>query len=274
MNCKNFSKHLSYQSIWIIHIIQLICIQSVFAQFNESEFIYRTRNKYYTLEDTGLDNFSSWITSETFADQAKKIFKQEIYPFELIWKTPDQLFFIKRPVPEIDDSETREILENQLNQLLEDFKEVLKTWKQLTSTNILNDLPDNRLIVPSGDSIHVEFIQDDANRRKQIKMSFRPDGRCTKIVSTASHENEIDILVPKFISVDEKWLCNGWKLMCKRFDRIERYDDVNLYSKKIADFWILTKIAIRKQRGDVIDKKTVLNFKNIVLNKDLKILTN
>ena len=93
----------------------------LYAQFNETEFFNRVKTIYHSLRLTGLNNFSSWVTSNVFREQTKEFYEQEVFPLEIIWKNPDQMYYIKRPLPDIKDIEKHKNIEQLQMDMLVDM---------------------------------------------------------------------------------------------------------------------------------------------------------
>ena len=63
--------------IKMILITLFLSLSVVKSQINKSEFIYRVKTGYYSLQETGIKNFSFWITSDMFKNNTKSIFKDK-----------------------------------------------------------------------------------------------------------------------------------------------------------------------------------------------------
>ena len=120
----------------VVVILFLIINGTLLAQFNEAEFMYRVKTIYHSLNLTGLDNFSSWVTSNIFLEATKEISVEEIYPLEIIWKNPDLIYYIRRPLPQTSDTlKQKEIQDLQMDNHFE-IKMTEKVHFRLIFVNI------------------------------------------------------------------------------------------------------------------------------------------
>ena len=155
----------------IVIIILLILVNGTLpAQFNESEFIYRVKTMYHSLKLTGLDNFSSWVTSNIFLEATKEISAEELYPLEIIWKNPDLIYYIRRPLPQSNDTlKQKEIQELQMD-MIQELQGLLIDWQRFSAGNILDGLPETYLVTTKDDTVSIEFEKFESGKNVKVKM--------------------------------------------------------------------------------------------------------
>jgi hypothetical protein len=136
-------------------LLFIIYTNPLSAQFNEAEFLYRVKTSYHSLKIAGLDNFSSWITSNIFLEATKEVSAEEIYPLEIIWKNPDLLYYIKRPLPDAGNAEKQKDLQQHQMDMIQELQGLLVDWQRLFAGNILDELPETYLIRPKEDTVFV-----------------------------------------------------------------------------------------------------------------------
>jgi hypothetical protein len=257
-------------------ILLLIIINTgiVNAQFNEAEFIYRVKTNYHSLKSTGLDNFSSWVTSNIFFEATKDVSEEDIFPLEIIWKNPDLLYYIKRPLPDAGSVEKQKEIEQHQMDLIQELQGILVDWQRFFAGNLLDELPETYLITPKEDTVFVEYELFEEGKNVKTKMIFGQNGRCLKILTNYVHKNQIIIVYPGYTIVENKWICNHWRVQIEVNQQIESGFEISLKSRKVEDYWIPQRLVMQLQKRDIDNTLFVRDYKfrNIVLNKDLQIL--
>jgi len=259
---------------YIVVICLFIIIGNLSAQFNKSEFIYRVKTIYHSLKSTGLDNFSSWITSDIFLEALKDQSKEEVYPVEIIWKNPNLIYYIKRPLPQINDKEKLGEIQQLQVDMIQELKGLLIDWLRFSAGNILDDIPETYLITTKADTVFIEYEKFEEGKNVNVKMLFGKNGLCLKIISSYRYKNEIIILYPGYALIEDKWLCNKWMLQIYKNGEVDSGFQVSLKSRKVEDYWIPQNLTLQLQKKG-IDNTWFLRdykFRNVVLNKDLKIV--
>jgi hypothetical protein len=244
------------------------------AQFNETEFLYRVKTIYHSLRLTGLDNFSSWITSNVFLEATKEISEEEIYPLEIIWKNPDLLYYIKRPLPNAADSEKQKDIQQLQIDMIQELQGVLVDWQRFSAGNILDEIPEAYLVTAKDDTVFVEYELFENGKNVKTKMFFGKNGLCLKIITNYLHKSEIIYVYPGYILVEDKWLCNKWTVQIYLNGQIDSGIELNLKSRKLEDYWIPQRLVMQLQKREIDNTVFIRDYKfrNVVLNKDLQIL--
>ena len=258
----------------IILIFLFIIISNLNAQFNESEFIYRVKTIYHSLNLTSLDNFSSWVTSDIFLEAVKDDSKEEVYPVEIIWKNPNLIYYIKRPLPQINDKEKLNEIQQIQVDLIQELQGLLIDWLRFSAGNILDDLSETYLITTKADTVFIEYEKFEDGKNVKVKMLFGKNGLCLKIITTYDYKNEVIIIYPRYALVEDKWMCNGWMLQIYKGGDVDSGFQVSLNSRKVEDYWIPQRLTLQLQKKGIDDAWFMRDYKfrNVVLNKDLKIV--
>ena len=149
--------------------------------FDKDEFIYRAKTIYHSLRTQGLDNYSCWLTSDLFLEKTQKIYNQELYPLELIWKAPNKLYYIKRPVPVLEDTLQNSETETLRMDMLQAVKGILIDWQRFSAGNILDDLPETYLVTSKDDSVYLTYEIYEDGKPIKVFMHFGKNGLCLKI---------------------------------------------------------------------------------------------
>jgi hypothetical protein len=252
----------------------IFCSTIVQAQFNESEFLYRAKTIYHSLKVTGLDNFSSWVTSNIFLEATKDISQEELYPLEIIWKNPDLLYYIKRPLPNVDNTEKlKEIQQHQMD-MIQELQGLMIDWQRFFAGNILDELPETYLITAVDDSVIVEYELFEEGKNVKTRILFGKNGLCLKIITHYVHKKEVIYVYPAYILEENKWLCNNWRVQIYVNKIVDSGFEISLKSRKLEDYWIPQKLVLQLQKRGINNTLFIRDYKfrNVVLNKDLQIL--
>jgi len=251
-----------------------ITLNTAYGQFNESEFLYRVKTIYHSLRISGLDNFSGWVTSNNFNEKTENIFKQEVYPFEIIWKNPNQIFYIQRPLPAVEDEELKKRVNQLQMDLLAELKALLIDWQQFYAGNIMDDLPETYLITSDQDTVFIEFEKYEDGKNMRVKMVFGINGICVKITTRFPETNEEILLYPGYKLVEDKWLAYKWTVQMLMNGQIQSGFVVRLESAKIENYWIPKRIIMQLKKKGLENTWFLREYtlRNIVLNKDLQVL--
>ncbi len=261
-------------SLKIVVLLLFIFNGIVQAQFNESEFLYRTKTIYHSLRLTELDNFSSWVTSNIFLEASKEISEEEIYPLEIIWKNPNQMYYIKRPLPQAgDDDKQNEIQQLQMD-MIQELQGLLIDWQRFSAGNILDDLPETYLVTAIEDTAFLEYEKYKNGKNVKVKMFFGINGLCIKIITEDVHKNEVVYIYPGYILVEDRWICNKWAVQMYQNGQAESEFVVSLKLRKLEDYWIPQRFILQSQKRGKDNTRFIREymFRNVVLNKDLQVL--
>ena len=139
-------------------IIPLIFVHiTLYAQIDEPTFFNRINTMYYALEETDLKNFSGWLTSNVFEETTKGFYKDEIFPLEVIWIKPNDLYYIRRSLPQVDDSLRNRNAEMAQSDLQKEIQALLLDWSRFYSGKLLAGMPANYVIKTLSDTVVLHF---------------------------------------------------------------------------------------------------------------------
>jgi hypothetical protein len=214
------------------------------------------------------------VTSNIFLEASKDISEEEIYPLELIWKNPDLLYYIRRPLPNAGtDEKQKEIQQHQMD-MIKELQGLLVDWQRFFAGNIFDGLPETHLITPKDDSVFVEYEQFEEGKNVKTKMIFGLNGLCLKVITNYFHKNEVITVFPRYTMVNNKWICNYWKVQIMINQQVDSGFELALKSRKVEDYWIPQRLVLQLQKRGINNTLFMRDYKfrNVVLNKDLKIL--
>ena len=236
--------------------------------------MYRAKTIYHSLKVTDLDNFSIWVTSNIFLEATKDISQEEIYPLEIIWKNPDLLYYIKRPLPNMGDAEKQKEIQQHQMDMIQELQGLMIDWQRFFAGNILDELPETYLITANDDTVFIEYELFEDGKNVKTKIHFGKNGRCLKIITNYVHKNEVIYVYPGYTMVENKWLCNNWRVQIYVNNLIDSGFDINLKSRKVEDYWIPQRLILQLQKKGIDNTLFIRDYKfrNVVVNKDLQIL--
>jgi hypothetical protein len=237
--------------------------------FNREEFLSRVKTIYHSLSLSGLDNFSARITSNVFLEKTKDFYNEEEFPYEIIWKTPNKLFYIKRAMPTLADTVQQNLVEQTRKDLLQELKGVFIDWQRFCAGNVLDDLPETHLIYSNRDTAYIQYQEYDRGKNLKVKMYFGINGLLMKIVTSYPDTQEEIYIYPGYMLVENKWLCNKWTVQMLKNGQVEGGFVVKLELNKYDQFWIPIRIIMQLRKKELEKRLFIRDYKlrNIILNK-------
>ena len=244
------------------------------AQIDEPAFFNRVNDSYFTLGETDINNFSSWITSNYFKEATEFFYNEEVFPLELIWVKPNDVYFIRRPLPAISDSSKyhRSITAQRDMQL--ELRALLMDWRRFYAGRILADMPVDYQLVTHGDTVVISFITTDRTTTSRTQLFFASNGLLLRCELTVDDSGQKVVTYPKFKYTGEFWLCTGWQVQVLRASSIESGFNVLVVSQRIKKYWVPEHFEMTLQTsGDVYKIYTrVYEFRNIRVDGDIQVL--
>ncbi len=257
-------------------VLTVICVFrfNAFAQINEPEFFNRVNTNYYTLELTNLNNFSSWISSNIFEETVRDLYKDEIYPIEFLWVKPNDPYFIRRPLPPLQDSLAAARVQGAQDELQQELRALLVDWGRFYSGRLLADMPTDYILETREDTVLLKFKNYNDSRESETYILFGLNGLVLQTSVVYQDSSETINTFPEYKYTGEYWLCTGWRVqILKKNDVISGFH-VKVISRRIAKYWLPSQFQMELQSKEVRDKIfiRVYNFRNIRINRDIQVL--
>ena len=254
-------------------LLIFLCIK-VSAQFDEQEFFNRIKKNYYALELTDLNNFSSWVTSNAFEEASKKIYDEEIYPLELIWVSPNDSYFIRRPIPTISDTAALAKIMEAQSSLQEELKALLIDWSRFYAGRILASMPPDYRLELKEDTVYLSFKDPNEPQLDEVRLLFGRNGLIIQTSLVYSDSSKEILTYPEFKYTGEYWLCTGWRIQIWERGTVSSGFQVKVISDRIGKYWIPSQFQMTLQSQNIRDKLfiRVYNFRNIRINRDIQVL--
>jgi len=275
MSLLNLKKWQIHKSILSIYIFFCPLIDSnPRAQFQEVEFFNRVNSIYYTLEQTDLKNFTSWLTSNIFINSTDEYFTEEVFPLEFIWLEGNRMFFSRRPMPVLDDSVQNQTLEYLQMSMRKELKAVLLDWQRFYAGRLLQNMPADYSIEVRADTVILYYTTVEDTETVKNKLSFGQNGICIKTTLMYPMRNESIDTYPIYKYTGEKWLCIGWKVQVLAENDITTGYLIEIKSQRIENYWLPQIITMRLQ--SIKDKESIYwreyYFRNVLVNRNIEVM--
>ena len=257
-------------------ILIAICVLqfNALAQFSEPEFFNRVNKIYYALELTDLNNFSSWVSSNIFEETVKDIYRDEIYPIEFLWVKPNDPYFIRRPLPPIQESLAAAKVKNGRDELQQGFRALIMDWGRFYAGRLLTHMPTDYTLETRADTVLLNFKNYNDPRDSETNIFFGLNGHVLQTSVIYRDSSERINTFPKYKYTGEYWLCTGWRVQIFKKGEVISGFQVKVISKRIEKYWLPSQFQMELQNKDVRDKIfiRVYNFRNIRINRDIQVL--
>lgn len=241
-------------------------VSGLMAQFDEPEFFKKINENYYNLEDSEIDNFSAWITSGKFLEITAGFYNQEIFPLELIWVKPNDIYFIRRPVPILADSIKNDQAIRAQRDMQLNLRNLLDNWLRFYAGRLLTDMPVTYQITSQGDSVTLFFSHTDESFQTNTRMIFSQKGLLKRLEQSFPDSAVQTIIQPEYKFTGEFWICTGWQVSIPGKETYE----VKITSQKTGKMWVPEKLSVYYKRVDKTEDN--YNFRNVRINRDIQVL--
>lgn len=259
----------------VLILIALCVLQfNALAQFSEPEFFNRVNKIYYALELTDLNNFSSWVSSNIFEETVKDLYRDEIYPIEFLWVKPNDPYFIRRPLPPIQESLAAAKVKNAQDELQQEFRALIMDWGRFYAGRLLTHMPTDYTLETRADTVLLNFKNYNNPRDSETNIFFGLNGLVLQTSVIYRDSSERINTFPEYKYTGEYWLCTGWRVQILKMGEVISGFQVKVISKRIENYWLPSQFQMELQNKDVRDKIfiRVYNFRNIRINRDIQVL--
>ena len=115
-------------------------------QLDEKEFFENIQSSYYSLNNSGINNFTCLVSNSTLEDFAKNNWDNpEVFPLQFIWIKPDRVFLSQQGVPALNDT-SQEVFNSKLSDLKQQVKAVLLDLQRFYFTGIYSSISDDYIL--------------------------------------------------------------------------------------------------------------------------------
>jgi len=236
--------------ILFLSILFLGKVKAQKPNFDEKAFFENLKTSYYTLADEDVSNFIALVTSLKMQNFAKEMWQnQEVFPLQLIWFAPDVLYISQRGVPKIKKGKYQEY-QNLIEGLKIQVKGILLDLQRFYLGGLYRSISGNYVLKHNEKAIQITYTTQNKNVLTQIKYLFGYNGLCILNQIAYPQQNKIIIIYPKFKTVKNKWLCEGWKVQTYINDQVESGFNLDLTNRLVNDKWVPVKIALQVQKAE------------------------
>jgi hypothetical protein len=225
---------------------------------------------YYALESTDLTNFSSWITSDKFEKETEIFYDEEVFPLEIIWIQPNDLYYIRRPLPGPEDSTLQGKAIRAQEDIQKELKAIMLDWSRFYSGKLLSDMPAEYSLTSRSDTIVLRYKNDAGS----TEIYFGQNGIILETQIISGDSSEIIYTYPDYKFTGEFWLCTGWTVQIMNEGEISSGFRIIISSQRIERYWLPKEIRMilqTKEYEKVTFSRTYF-FRNSRVNRDIQIL--
>jgi len=240
-----------FHLLFILSFAVIISAYGQRAEFNEKDFFNNLSNSYYTLSEDKAQNFAALVTSlkfQTFADSMWK--NQEIFPLQLIWFNPDDVYLSQLGVPKIESAKYKEYQEI-LDGLKLQLRGILLDLQRFYLNGLYKNITGDYKIQNNEEAVQITMQSETDKIVTKVKYLFGYNGLCLLNEISYPDQNKVIVIYPKFKTVKNKWLCQGWKVQTYFNGEVESGFDLELTNSFVDNKWVPSKIKIEVQKAEI-----------------------
>ncbi|HGY54350.1 MAG TPA: hypothetical protein ENK44_01485 [Caldithrix abyssi] len=261
----------------ITAILCLFSVQSIFAQhenFDEQDFFRKLHDSYYTLENSGFENMTAFVSSLKFEKFAKNIWKNtEIFPLQFMWFRPNKMYISERGVPSFDkkkESEYRELVDGIKQQL----RGILVDLSRYYITGIYTSILDNYVLRHNEQAVQITYETGKDWDLTKVKNLFGYNGLLLETQIIYPAQKKIILIYPSFRLVKTKWLIDNWQVQTTINGEVVNGFEIRLENAQVNNVWVPVNIIIKVKKADEPENTyyDMLKLRNIIFNQSLELV--
>jgi hypothetical protein len=257
------------------YLLLLLCLllsRPVPAQLDTVAFFQKVNSLYYTVESSGLQNFSMWVTSDYFRENIDSLHLLEDYPLEIIWIKPNRISFIKRPLSITSDTSKSRLIGKWQMEMYQELKGLLIDWQRFYGGGILDDLPPHYTLAVRQDTVLIRYQATEQGKKMEVCHYFGKNGLSLKLRFIYVDSGDEIHIYPVFDYLGAKWLCIGWEVQLLKNNEVSSGFIVQVFSAKTDGYWLPKKIIMQLQtrQNDTIIFKREYDIVNVMIDRPLK----
>ncbi len=260
----------------LILLLIVIFYRPAEAQLDTLGFFQKVRTLYYTVESSGLQNFSMWITSDYYRSNTDSTITAHGYPLEFIWMRPDRISFIKgalnRP-PGADSTQVLQVAKLQLD-MYHELKGLFYDWLRFYGSGILADLPAQYELALQQDTIFIKYETQEQGQKMRVCLYFGQNALCFKLHLAYLDSGQEIYIYPAFTYLGNKWLCSGWQVQLLEKAEVQSGFNVQIFSEKLDNYWLPKKITMQLQtkQSEAVVYTREYYIANIMVNRPIEMV--
>jgi len=220
------------------------------SDFNEKDFFNSLNSSYYTLSDQKIQNFAAFVTSLKFQVFADSMWKnQEIFPLQLIWFNPDDVYLSQLGVPKIESDKYKEYQEI-LDGLKLQLRGILLDLQRFYLNGLYKTISGDYKIQNNEEAVQITIRSETNNIVTKVKYLFGYNGLCLLNEISYPNQKKVIVIYPRFKTVKNKWLCQGWRVQTFVNGSVESGFELELTNSFIYNKWVPSNIKIEVQKAE------------------------
>jgi hypothetical protein len=258
------------------YIIIILFVQILLAQsntFDEKQFFIDLKNSYYNLNDTNIKNFSALVTSLKMERFSKENWNNaEIFPLQLIWFKPDNIYLAQQGTPTIPENKFDEYQE-LVDGIKQQVKGILVDFQRFYITGIFESINSNYSIKNDQEFVWISFDVGTEQNKIPVMYTMGRNGLCLKIEIEYMSENKKITIYPSFKIVKTKWLCDGWTVQTLINDEPVSGFILEINYSEYQSIWIPMQIIINVQKADEPETRyyDAIKFRNYMFDQPMEL---
>lgn len=258
----------------IILIVTVIIAKSPAQEkgFDEQAFFANMQTSYYALAGTGIQNFVALVSSarmQTFAQQFWK--NKEVFPLQLIWFNPNKIYISQQGVPSIPKGKYQEY-QDLLKGLKTQVKGLLVDLQRFYFQGLYNSISGDYILKHNDKEVQITQMQHIGKLTTKLKYLFGLNGLLLYNEISYSSQNKLITVYPKFRTVKNKWLCDGWSVQTYINGQVESGFNLKLTSQLVNNVYVPVDITLEVQKAEKKGQTFVdqLIFRNYLFNQSIQ----
>jgi len=175
---------------------------------------------------------------------------QEIFPLQLIWFNPDDVYLSQLGVPKIESAKYKEYQEI-LDGLKLQLRGILLDLQRFYLNGLYKNITGDYKIQNNEEAVQITMQSETDKIVTKVKYLFGYNGLCLLNEISYPDQNKVIVIYPKFKTVKNKWLCQGWKVQTYFNGEVESGFDLELTNSFVDNKWVPSKIKIEVQKAEI-----------------------
>jgi hypothetical protein len=259
----------------LLFILTVLFYRPAVAQLDTLSFFQKVHTLYYTVESSGLQNFSMWITSDYYRRNTDSTITANGYPLEFIWMRPNRMSFIKGVLNSPAGTDSAQIQQAQKLQLdmYYELKGLFYDWLRFYGSGILADLPADYNLTVRQDTVIIKYETREQGQKMRVCLYFGLNALCFKLQLTYPDSEQEIYIYPAFTYLGTKWLCSGWQVQIFEKAEVQSGFILQISSEKLDNYWFPKKITMQLQTKQIepVIYTREYSIANIMVNRPIEV---
>jgi hypothetical protein len=213
----------------------------------QDRFIKKINASYLLLANTGVKNFTATVSSLKMDKFCKENWgDKQIFPLQLIWISPERIYLSQLGVPALSQEKTIEY-QVLLDGLKQQMKGILLDLVRFYITGINPGFGQDYKLRNNEEAVQITFKSGNEESPSNVKYLFGLNGLCLLNEINYTKENKIITIYPKFMTKDNKWLCQGWTVQTIIGGQVQNGYKLDISYAKMSEIWAPIELNINVQ---------------------------